>query len=63
MSAAVALAVHGAAGRMGRRIVALAAEDARFQLVGAIERADHDLSGSDCGEVAGVGPLGVSIGR
>jgi 4-hydroxy-tetrahydrodipicolinate reductase len=38
--------VHGAAGRMGSRICALAAEDARFELVGAIERAGAPEIGS-----------------
>lgn len=62
MTEAIALTVHGAAGRMGRRIVALAAEDSRFRLVGAMDRAGHELAGADCGSVAGVGELGVAIG-
>ncbi|MCA9179835.1 MAG: 4-hydroxy-tetrahydrodipicolinate reductase, partial [Planctomycetales bacterium] len=51
------LAVHGAAGRMGRRVVALAAADARFQLVGAIDHSKHPALGQNAGDLAGVGPL------
>lgn len=61
MSEAIKLAVHGAAGRMGKRIVALASEDARFRLVGALERAGHPLAGDDAGAVAGIGAMGVPI--
>jgi 4-hydroxy-tetrahydrodipicolinate reductase len=56
------LAVHGAAGRMGKRVVALAIEDRRFQVVAAMESASHPLLGKDAGLVAGVGELGVPIG-
>ena len=53
------LVVHGAAGRMGRRIVACAAEDAgRWQLVAAIDRFKQ---GIDAGELAGSGRCGVAI--
>ena len=53
------LVVHGAAGRMGRRIVACAAEDAgRWQLVAAIDRFKQ---GTDAGELAGSGRCGVAI--
>jgi 4-hydroxy-tetrahydrodipicolinate reductase len=55
------LAITGAAGRMGQRLIALARESAVFQTVAAIERADHPLISRDAGEVAGVGPIGVPI--
>lgn len=51
------LAVHGAAGRMGRRVVALASADPRFQLVGAIDHRQHPSLGQNAGDLAGVGPL------
>jgi 4-hydroxy-tetrahydrodipicolinate reductase len=57
----VRIAVAGAAGRMGSRIVALAQEVEGVALAGAFERAGHPRAGSDAGEVAGVGPVGVSI--
>lgn len=45
-SAVISIIVHGAAGRMGSRICALAADDPRFELVGAIERAGAPEIGS-----------------
>lgn len=56
------LAIHGAAGRMGQRITALAVADPRFQVVAALESANHPLLGKDAGVVAGVGEIGVPIG-
>ncbi len=53
--------VAGAAGRMGKRLVALLREDARFQVVGAVERKGHPDLGRDAGEVAGAGAFGVSV--
>jgi 4-hydroxy-tetrahydrodipicolinate reductase len=53
--------VAGAAGRMGKRLVALLREDSRFQVVGAVERKGHADLGQDAGEVAGTGTLGVSL--
>jgi len=56
------LAIHGAAGRMGQRVTALAVKDPRFQLVAALESADHPLLGKDAGVIAGVGEIGVPLG-
>ena len=55
------LAVTGAAGRMGRRIVALAHESDDFQIVAAMEAKGHSLLGRDVGEIAGVGTIGTII--
>ncbi|MFO0896829.1 MAG: 4-hydroxy-tetrahydrodipicolinate reductase [Pirellulales bacterium] len=55
------LVVHGAAGRMGQRIVALAAADPDFRLVAALDRAGHPRLGEDAGLVAGVAALGVPL--
>lgn len=57
----ISLAITGAAGRMGQRLVALAQQDGGFQLVGAIDRAEHPQQGRDAGEAAGVGPIGVPL--
>ncbi len=57
----VDLIVCGAAGRMGRRITALAYQDPRFRIIGATEAAASPALGEDCGRVAGVEPLGVGI--
>jgi len=56
------LAVNGAAGRMGRRIIALIAQEPQCTLVCALERADHPELGKDAGIAAGVSPLDVAIG-
>ncbi|MGD0899641.1 MAG: hypothetical protein ABR915_17560 [Thermoguttaceae bacterium] len=56
------LAIHGAAGRMGRRLVALAAADPHLKVAAALEAAGHPLLGQDAGAVAGAGPLGVPLG-
>lgn len=55
------IAITGAAGRMGQRLVALAKQSGRFDIVGALERPDHDALGKDAGEVAGIGPVGVPL--
>ncbi|MEO6435642.1 MAG: 4-hydroxy-tetrahydrodipicolinate reductase [Tepidisphaeraceae bacterium] len=57
----ISLAITGAAGRMGTRLVALATQDDALQVVAAIERPDHPLLLRDAGDVAGVGPIGTPI--
>lgn len=61
MESRIKLAVHGAAGRMGRRVVALAAEDPLFTLVAAVEQPGHPLLSQDAGIVSGVPPASVPI--
>jgi 4-hydroxy-tetrahydrodipicolinate reductase len=56
------LVVHGAAGRMGQRIIACSAADTTpWQLVAAIERTGHPRLGTDAGSLAGIGEAGVAI--
>ena len=57
------VAVTGATGRMGRAIVQAlqASEDDTLVLAAAIHRPDSSLLGTDVGEVAGIGKLGVPI--
>ena len=43
------LAIHGAAGRMGKRLVALSAIDPQLELVAALESADHPDAGKEAG--------------
>ena len=59
---AIRLIINGAAGRMGQRLVALAHNDADFQLVAARESANHPRLGQDAGTTAGIGPIGLPIG-
>ena len=40
----VGLLIHGARGRMGARMSALARIDARFEVVGEVDRDDHALA-------------------
>src|ERR1700687_5940671 len=53
--------VAGAAGRMGRLLSPLASRDPAHKIVGAIEAPGNSAIGSDAGELAGVGALGVKI--
>jgi 4-hydroxy-tetrahydrodipicolinate reductase len=53
--------VAGAAGRMGRRIVACLADTPALRLVAALEAPDHPALGHDAGEVAGIGRVGVPV--
>jgi 4-hydroxy-tetrahydrodipicolinate reductase len=55
------LAVIGAGGRVGRRIIALASESSQFDIVAATEKSDHPDSGRDAGVQAGAKPLGINI--
>jgi 4-hydroxy-tetrahydrodipicolinate reductase len=55
------IAITGAAGRMGTRLVALATQDGGFRVVGAIEKPDHPNISRDVGDVAGVGSIGTPI--
>ncbi|HEX5445998.1 MAG TPA: 4-hydroxy-tetrahydrodipicolinate reductase [Pirellulales bacterium] len=60
-SSLIRIAVHGAAGRMGQRLVALASADPELKLVAAIDSARHPRLGQDAGAAAGVGELGLAI--
>ncbi len=53
--------VIGAAGRMGRRLVANILESSELRLVGATEFSGSPFLGQDAGVVAGCGPAGVEI--
>jgi 4-hydroxy-tetrahydrodipicolinate reductase len=55
------IAITGAAGRMGSRLITLARESAVFKIAGAIERPDHPQLAKDAGEVAGVGLIGCPL--
>jgi 4-hydroxy-tetrahydrodipicolinate reductase len=55
------LGINGAAGRMGQRLVHLAREDAGLTLGAALEAPGHPQQGRDIGEVAGLGPVGVTV--
>ncbi len=55
----ITLGIHGGAGRLGRRILALALEDARFSLGAVMVREGSAAQGQDVGVLAGAGPVGL----
>ncbi len=57
----VAIAVHGAAGRMGRRVIAVAVDDPQISLIGGVESSLHPLLGKDIGVIAGISPLDIPL--
>jgi 4-hydroxy-tetrahydrodipicolinate reductase len=57
----IRLAINGAAGRMGQRLIALASADPDFKLVAAVEYAGHPRLGTDAGPIAGASPLGLPL--
>jgi len=57
----IQLAINGATGRMGRRLIALAGADAGLELVAAVDHAGCGLIGQDAGRVAGEDEAGVPI--
>ena len=63
MSAAapVPVIIAGAAGRMGRMLVTLAAGDPGLRLAGGLEAPGHRDLGSDIGRLAGIADAGVAL--
>ncbi len=57
----IKVAITGAAGRMGGRIITLVTEAAGLEVAGAVEMAGHAKLGEDAGYVAGCGNLGIAI--
>ncbi|NQT32508.1 MAG: 4-hydroxy-tetrahydrodipicolinate reductase [Candidatus Omnitrophica bacterium] len=57
----IKIGIAGAAGRMGKRIAALAAADNDVKIASALERSDSPEAGKDLGKVIGTEDLGVTI--
>lgn len=57
----VSLLVTGAGGRMGRTIIEALSAEGSATLAAAADHSSSSLLGSDAGEVAGIGRLGVAI--
>jgi len=55
------LAIHGAAGRMGRRLVALGHADTDLSIAAAVDYAGHPDRGTDAGQLAGTGEIGIAL--
>ena len=61
MSEVLRVGVNGAAGRMGRRVVALVHSDPELEVAAAIDWEECPQLGADAGEVAGIGSIGVPL--
>lgn len=55
------VAIAGAAGRMGRALIEASQHAAGIELGAALERTGSSVVGSDAGELAGLGRLGVAV--
>ncbi len=55
------LVVVGAAGRMGQTLIRIIQETAGVTLHAAVEREGSSFIGTDAGELAGLGPLGIAV--
>ena len=55
------LIITGAAGRMGRRILASAIDAQQFSIIAAIEKKGHPDMGKDVGLLAGMGPVNIEL--
>lgn len=55
------IAIAGAAGKMGRALIAAVHANSDLQLCAAIDRPDSTLLGCDAGELAGLGHIGVPV--
>jgi 4-hydroxy-tetrahydrodipicolinate reductase len=61
MGETISVAINGAAGRMGQRLIALAQADPALSIAAAIESGQSPHLGRDAGEIAGVGRINVPI--
>ncbi|MDR1385691.1 MAG: 4-hydroxy-tetrahydrodipicolinate reductase [Planctomycetaceae bacterium] len=55
------IAVHGAAGRMGQRLVTLISQDEDLTLSAAIDVSQHPKIGTDVGVIVGIGSVGIVL--
>lgn len=57
----ISLGINGACGRMGRRLVQVAAADPHFRIVAACDAPGHVCAGRDIGMLCGIEPLEVTV--
>ena len=57
----IKLAISGAGGRMGHRLIDLGSKDSDFQITAAVETAAHPNLGQDAGLLAGAGEIGIPL--
>lgn len=58
---AIKLGIQGAAGRMGKRLVALGTEDKELTIAAGFDAPNHPLLGEDVGTLAGIGAIGIPL--
>ncbi len=58
---AIRTAIHGAAGRMGQRLIVLGHENPALQLTSALDSQSHERFGQDAGVQAGIGNIGLPL--
>ena len=57
----IRVAINGAAGRMGRRLLALGSEDSNLEIVCAAENKGNPEIGSDADQLAGSSGLNLKV--
>jgi len=57
----IKVAISGACGRMGRRLIDLVHADDELELTAAVDAAGHPDAGKDAGELAGIGSIGIPV--
>lgn len=55
------IAISGAAGRMGARLIDLGFKASEFQIVDAVDTKNHPKLGVDSGTLSGIGEIGVPL--
>ncbi|MEA9392813.1 4-hydroxy-tetrahydrodipicolinate reductase [Acerihabitans sp. TG2] len=58
----IRIAIAGAGGRMGRQLIQAVQQSDHARLGAALERSGSSLVGTDAGELAGMAPLGITLG-
>ncbi len=61
MTLPLQLAIHGASGRNGKRLIALGSADPSVKIVAALVRSTSKYLGQDAGTLAGIAPIGVPV--
>lgn len=61
MNPPIQVAIHGASGRNGKRLIALGSVDSALKITAAIVRSSSKHLGQDAGTLAGIQPIGVSV--
>jgi 4-hydroxy-tetrahydrodipicolinate reductase len=57
----IRVAIHGAAGRMGQRLIAIGSADSSLKIAAAIDSPGNPKLGQDAGMLAGIGNIGIPI--